>query len=145
VPVPFKPPQVHPDETPSAPYSIRLFMAPGMGHCSGGEGPNVFDKVGALNQWVETGKAPDMLPASHVTNGKVDRTGPLCPYPQVANTRARAASTTPRTSSAACRNPPGRQLEIEDSGIFSRERSLAPPLAVSSHMVPLCELSRRGR
>ncbi len=64
--------------------SIRLFVAPGMGHCGGGEGPNVFDKVGALEPWVEQGKAPDTLIASHITGGKVDRTRPLCPYPQIA-------------------------------------------------------------
>jgi len=64
--------------------SYRLFMAPGMGHCRGGEGPDTFDAVGALEQWVEQGKAPDMMRASHATNGKVDRTRPLCPYPQTA-------------------------------------------------------------
>jgi feruloyl esterase len=64
--------------------SMRLFMAPGMGHCGGGNGPDVFDKVAALERWVEQGKAPDVFIASHSTNGKVDRTRPLCPYPQVA-------------------------------------------------------------
>ena len=64
--------------------SVRLFLEPGMGHCGGGEGPNVFDKVGALEQWVEHGKAPEMLNASHSIDGKVDRTRPLCRYPQVA-------------------------------------------------------------
>lgn len=64
--------------------SVRLFLAPGMGHCGGGDGPNVFDKVGPLEQWVEQGKAPDSLTASHATAGKVDRTRPLCPYPQIA-------------------------------------------------------------
>jgi feruloyl esterase len=64
--------------------SYRLFMAPGMGHCSGGEGPNTFDMVGALERWVEHGNAPDQIVASHSTNGVVDRTRPLCPYPQVA-------------------------------------------------------------
>jgi len=63
---------------------VRLFLAPGMGHCGGGEGPNAFDKVAALERWVEQGKAPDLLRASHATNGSVDRTRPLCPYPQVA-------------------------------------------------------------
>ena len=63
---------------------IRLFLEPGMGHCGGGEGPNVFDKIGTLEQWVEKGKAPDQLVASHATNGEVDRTRPLCPYPKVA-------------------------------------------------------------
>jgi feruloyl esterase len=44
----------------------------------------VFDKVSALEQWVEHGKAPEMMTASHSANGKIDRTRPLCPYPQVA-------------------------------------------------------------
>jgi feruloyl esterase len=64
--------------------AYRLFMAPGMAHCGGGEGPNTFDMVGALEQWVEHGTAPDRIVASHSTNGVVDRTRPLCPYPQLA-------------------------------------------------------------
>lgn len=64
--------------------NIRLFLEPGMGHCGGGEGPNVFDKVGAMETWVEHGRAPEQMVASHSTGGKVDRTRPLCPYPQVA-------------------------------------------------------------
>ena len=65
-------------------HNYRLFMAPGMAHCSGGEGPNTFDMLGALEQWVEHGQAPDGILASHATNGRVDRTRPLCPYPQAA-------------------------------------------------------------
>ncbi len=64
--------------------NVRLFMAPGMGHCGGGEGPNTFDKVGTLDSWVEDGKAPESILASHSTDRKVDRVRPLCPYPQVA-------------------------------------------------------------
>ena len=64
--------------------NVRLFLEPGMGHCGGGEGPNVFDKVATLEQWVEKGKAPEQIIASHLTSGKVDRTRPLCPFPQVA-------------------------------------------------------------
>jgi len=62
----------------------RLFMVPGMGHCSGGEGPDRFDKIAALEQWVEQGKTPTRIVAAHRTDGKVDRTRPLCPYPQIA-------------------------------------------------------------
>jgi feruloyl esterase len=64
--------------------AYRLFMAPGMGHCGGGDGPNTFDMLGALEQWVEAGKAPDRIVASRSSGGEVDRTRPLCPYPQVA-------------------------------------------------------------
>jgi feruloyl esterase len=64
--------------------SYRLFMVPGMAHCSGGDGPNQFDTIGVLEQWVEKEKAPDQIIASRIRDGKTDRTRPLCPYPQVA-------------------------------------------------------------
>ena len=38
--------------------SYRLFMVPGMDHCAFGEGPNTFDAIGGVEQWVEQGKAP---------------------------------------------------------------------------------------
>jgi feruloyl esterase len=63
---------------------IRLFMVPGMGHCGGGDGPSTFNAMAALSQWVEQGKAPEEIPASHVTRGQADRTRLLCPYPQTA-------------------------------------------------------------
>ena len=63
----------------------RLFMVPGMPHCFGGVGPNTFDAVTALEQWVEKGTKPAQIVASHMSNGVVDRTRPLCPYPQVAS------------------------------------------------------------
>ena len=62
----------------------KLFMVPGMAHCSGGEGPDSFDKIGVMEDWVERGKAPSRIVAAHHTAGKVDRTRPLCAYPQVA-------------------------------------------------------------
>jgi feruloyl esterase len=64
---------------------VRLFMVPGMNHCGGGEGPNVFSMTSALEQWVEEGKAPEQILASHLTAGKTDRTRPLCPYPKTAH------------------------------------------------------------
>jgi tannase/feruloyl esterase len=64
--------------------TIRLFMLPGMGHCGGGDGPNTFDAMGTLAQWFEKGQAPNQIVASHSANGVVDRTRPICAYPQVA-------------------------------------------------------------
>jgi len=64
--------------------NYRLFMVPGMGHCGGGDGPASFDMLTALEQWVEKSKAPDSIPAAHLTNGQPDRTRILCPYPQAA-------------------------------------------------------------
>lgn len=62
----------------------RLYLVPGMHHCRGGSGPNEFDMLTALENWIEDGAAPGPIVASHSTNDKVDRTRPLCPYPQVA-------------------------------------------------------------
>ena len=78
----------------------RFFLAPGMGHCGGGPGPNQFDHLTALEQWVEKGVAPDKMIASHAVNGKVDRTRPLCPYPQVA--RWKGTGTTDDAANFAC-------------------------------------------
>ncbi len=63
---------------------LRLFMVPGMAHCGGGVGPDRNDAVTAVIDWVEKGLAPASLVASQVTDGRIVRTRPLCPYPQVA-------------------------------------------------------------
>ncbi len=64
---------------------VRLFLVPGMQHCGGGPGPNQFDTLTALENWVENGVAPDGIVASHnagnTATGAVDRTMPLCPFP----------------------------------------------------------------
>ena len=83
--------------------SYRLFMAPGMAHCGGGDGPNTFDMVSALEQWVEQGKAPDHIVASHSTSGVVDRTRPLCPYPQVASFKG--SGSTNEAANFVCKAP----------------------------------------
>jgi feruloyl esterase len=62
----------------------RLFMAPGMAHCSGGTGPNMFDMQAALEDWIERGTPPDQLVATRAINGVVDRSRPLCVYPKTA-------------------------------------------------------------
>lgn len=60
---------------------MRLFLAPGMGHCRGGPGINTFDTLSALEQWREAGVAPDTLDGSNPQTGV---TRPICPYPQAA-------------------------------------------------------------
>ena len=78
----------------------RVFMVPGMAHCSGGNGPNSFgngtsngpvidadhDLVKALERWVEQGTAPTSIIATHYVNNVVSQgvafQRPLCPFPQ---------------------------------------------------------------
>src|SRR5262245_23425395 len=62
----------------------RLFMAPGVGHCGGGSGPNTFDMFGELVKWVESKQSPDGIIASRMQNNQTVRTRPLCMYPSVA-------------------------------------------------------------
>jgi feruloyl esterase len=63
---------------------VRLYMIPGMGHCSGGHGPDEFDMLGVLERWREQGDAPQAIVAVQREGSNVVRTRPLCPYPQVA-------------------------------------------------------------
>ena len=66
----------------------RLFMAPGVGHCGGGDGPNVFDTFAPLVQWVESGTPPERIVATKFVNNQASQgvalTRPLCAYPDVA-------------------------------------------------------------
>jgi feruloyl esterase len=82
---------------------FRFFAAPGMGHCSGGYGPNTFDALAALEQWVEKGIAPDTLLATQSSGGKATRSRPLCTYPQVA--RYRGTGSVDDAASFRCVNP----------------------------------------
>jgi feruloyl esterase len=88
---------------PNAQDFARLFMMPGVAHCGGGVGPDRNDAVTAVIDWVEKGRAPDSLIASKVTDGKVVRTRPLCPYPQVA--RYRGQGSTDDAASFSCVAP----------------------------------------
>lgn len=73
---------------------MRLFVVPGMGHCSGGPGATSFGNAGtppvvdadhdllsALDRWVEQGTAPARIVASRVVGGSVVRTRPVCAWP----------------------------------------------------------------
>jgi feruloyl esterase len=47
--------------------TVRMFLFPGMGHCSGGSGPDEFGMLAALMAWTETATAPDVLIAHRAT------------------------------------------------------------------------------
>ncbi|MBI2820837.1 MAG: tannase/feruloyl esterase family alpha/beta hydrolase [Acidobacteria bacterium] len=60
---------------------MRLFMFPGMAHCGGGPGPTEWDRLAPLVEWVENGRAPDYIVATHITDGKIDNERKVCAYP----------------------------------------------------------------
>ena len=95
---------------------FRLFMVPGMSHCTGGPGANSFGQstaaralrndpehhiLRALEAWTETGRAPDRITAAKYVDDDPDKgvafTRALCPYPQVA--------TYDGTPAGACMQP----------------------------------------
>jgi feruloyl esterase len=69
---------------PSTADFYRLFMVPGMFHCSGGVGTGTFDAFTPLVEWVEKGLPPASIHAVKLVDGKPVRTRPLCPYPEIA-------------------------------------------------------------
>lgn len=65
----------------------RLFLVPGMAHCSGGPGLNHIDALPALESWVEKGIAPNLIVARRAVGQTTRMTRPVCPYPEVVNYR----------------------------------------------------------
>lgn len=75
--------------------SVRLFMVPGMDHCRGGAGADLFggaggdaprgdpghDLLSALEAWVLDGRAPTRIVATKQAQGQTLRTYPLCAWP----------------------------------------------------------------
>ncbi|MGO9270512.1 MAG: tannase/feruloyl esterase family alpha/beta hydrolase [Terriglobia bacterium] len=100
----------------------RLFMVPGMGHCSGGPGADDFgnrpllpplevdaehDVVSALDRWVVSNVAPEKIIATQYTEGsparRVVQTHLLCPYPQVAEWKGQGGKDS--ADNFVCRLP----------------------------------------
>lgn len=115
----------------------HLFMVPGLGHCSGGDGPwNIgqsgpvpgapmdgeHDTLTALEQWVEQGIEPKRLIGGHLEGGapgqgnpnggggkpaKPDMTRPICAYPGVA--RYTGSGSTGDAANFSCAAPAARK------------------------------------
>jgi feruloyl esterase len=80
----------------------RLFLIPGMGHCSGGAATDSWDGLGALVDWVEHGRAPQKIVATG-TAVFPGRSRPLCPYPRYAHYEG--SGNPEDAASFSCRNP----------------------------------------
>lgn len=105
--------------------SVRLFMVPGMYHCSGGPGAVAFggsgqpswpgdpqrDILWSLIRWVEKGRAPDRLEATRLEGETVRFTRTLCPFPQTARYDGRGPAA--KASSYACAIDPLLQGQLQ--------------------------------
>lgn len=95
---------------PVANAQVRLFMVPGVMHCGGGVGPNIYDLYGEMDRWVEGGAAPERIIATEydppalfgpAPNAKVVRTRPLCSWPKVA--RYNGSGSTDDQANFSCK------------------------------------------
>jgi hypothetical protein len=102
---------------------VRLFMVPGMVHCSGGPGPDSFgqmlpqetplshspehDVLSALEHWVEDGVPPERIVAVKYVDDDpakgILRTRPLCRYPMTAVYKG--IGSTDEAANFECRMP----------------------------------------
>lgn len=95
---------------------MRLYMAPGVGHCTGGVGPSSFGQLGiqtakeakyglgdALESWVEKGTAPGDITATKYSGNNVVMTRPICAYPQVP--KYNGSGDTNDSASFVCASP----------------------------------------
>jgi feruloyl esterase len=66
--------------------SMRFFMVPGMNHGVGATGAENFnvDTLALIEEWKQTGKAPDQLVMGHYKDGKEVGRRLVCQYPQIA-------------------------------------------------------------
>ena len=83
----------------------RLFMAPGVGHCAGGDGPQPQGLFTAVVNWVEQGQKPESVLASKALPDGATRTRPLCPYPKVAAWTGQGS--TDDAANFRCESPSG--------------------------------------
>lgn len=109
--------------------SIRFFTIPNSGHCGmSGTGPSNFDAIGALEAWVEKGKAPNAILArqpdpqkENMIFGTVNwstpspRTMPLCPFPQMASYKG--SGNVSESANWECRSGDKRMLTVGETGM----------------------------
>jgi Tannase and feruloyl esterase len=79
----------------------RLFLAPNMLHCRGGQALDTFDPLAALVDWVEKGKAPNQM----IATGQAfpGRSRPICPFPK--QSRYKGVGSIEDASNFECRMP----------------------------------------
>jgi len=88
---------------------FRLFMVPS---ASGSKGPDTFDSLPYLERWVEQDIPPKSILASHKTGGVVDRTRPVCPYPERAVYKG--SGSTDEAANFRCRRPRDDKHDHDD-------------------------------
>jgi hypothetical protein len=123
--------------------NARLYMVPGMAHCTDGPGPNDFgqlfsavvsdarvdhDILASLESWVEAGRAPAAIIATKFErddpHARATRTMPLCPYPAMA--QYLGSGDVNDAINWKCPAQDERLLHVGSVGIAAGARGVAP-------------------
>ncbi|MWV29417.1 tannase/feruloyl esterase family alpha/beta hydrolase [Aurantiacibacter rhizosphaerae] len=88
-------------QNPEAASQFSYYTVPGMGHCAGGPGADQIDYLGAMQQWLETGQAPDRLIGRKADS---DLVRPHCAWPGVARYDGAGDPNEPANWSCVPRN-----------------------------------------
>jgi len=90
------------EHDPTASEDVKLFLRPGVCHCMLGPGPDFTDYLATIDEWVESGNAPEQLPAQfRGPDGRpTDQGRILCAYPKVAKYDGKGDTRDP--SSFSC-------------------------------------------
>jgi feruloyl esterase len=115
----------------------RLFMGPGG---TGSKGPQNFDSMPYLEQWVEHGVPPSSILASHFTDGTVDRTSHYARIRPTRCTRVKAAPTWRPTSNAM--SP--RRCPITSCSMVRRWTTFGHPRIAEERTAADSHLERRA-
>jgi len=107
--------------------NVRMFLVPGMHHCGGGPGPNSFDTLTALENWVEHGEAPEGIIATKFVNDTpsqgVARTMPLCKFPEqarfIGNPEKASASEIDNAENWTCSPHDRSLLRVGTNGVMA--------------------------
>lgn len=72
------------EHDPGAAEDVRLIMMPGVDHCFGGAGPDFVNYLDVIDDWIETGAAPDQVSAFWLNDQfQSDGSRLVCAYPKV--------------------------------------------------------------
>ncbi|HVD94194.1 MAG TPA: tannase/feruloyl esterase family alpha/beta hydrolase [Vicinamibacterales bacterium] len=90
------------ERDPRAAADVRLFMLPGVLHCAGGPGPDQFDKIDPIVEWVEHGTAPSTIVVTKAAAAdQTARSRPVCAYP--AKAVYKGAGSTDDANNYSCK------------------------------------------
>ena len=111
----------------------RLYLLPGVYHCSGGEGPSVIDLLTPLLDWVERGVAPDAVVARPPAGG--NRSRPVYPYPSLARYAGRGDPNDAASYGRAAPRVSAASPDWAGSDFYRPRTAIASPPVASARVV----------